>query len=306
MRYPKISIIVPAYKEEEVIGDTLNYLVKKIKYPNLEILVGIDTYEDKTFSIAKKFSKKYKKIRIDFSPKRRGISATENSLIKKAKGEIIVKNDADIRIGNPQRALFDLIKIYEDERVGGLSFRVVDSLESEKRKSLISRGEIFIQRLVYDWFIEKHPVIEGDSDLLLICNSFRKKLIPKIDPKIMADDIEFGYIILKKGYKLIVADIPYYPIGVPKDAKRLFLQKRRTTIALMRLAKKRKINFFKFYFSIFGYFLSNIFNYPIKDVIAYFYWGLIYSVSIISAYSSKHKKRTKIYVKYKREPKISA
>ncbi len=305
MKYPKISIIVPAYKEEETIGNALDYLVNKIKYPNFEILVAVDTCEDKTFEIAKKFAKKYKKIKIDFSPKRRGTSAAENDLIKKATGEIIVKNDADIRIGNPKKAFYDLVKIYEDERVGGLSFRVVDSLESEKKKSLISRGEIFIQRLVYDWYIEKNPVIEGDSDLLLICNSFRKKLIPKIDPNIMADDIEFGYVILKKGYKLVVADIPYYPIGVPKDAKRLFLQKRRTTVALMRLAKKRKINFFKFYFSIFGYFLSNVFKYSIKDIIASFYWGSIYFVSIISAYSSKHKKRTKIYVKYKREPKIS-
>jgi len=306
MKYPKISIIVPAYKEEETIGDALDYLINKIKYPNLEILVGVDTLEDKTLEIAKRFAKRYKKIKIDFSPKRRGTSAAENDLIEKATGEIIVKNDADIRIGNPKRALFDLIKIYEDPTVGGLTLRVVDSLESEKRKSLMSRGEIFIQRLVYDWFIEKHPIIDKNWNLLLICNSFRKKILPKINPNIMADDVEFGYAILNKGYKIVVADIPYYPIGLPKDAKRLFLQKRRSTIALLRISEKRKINFFKFYFLVFGYFLTNIYRYEFKDIIAFLYWCVIYSVSIIGAFAKRHEKRTKIYVKYKREPKISS
>lgn len=304
MKYPKISIIVPAYKEEETIEDSLNYLIKRIKYSNLEILVGIDTLDDRTFEIAKNFAKKYKKIKIDFSKKRRGTSAAENDLIKKATGDIIVKNDADIRIGRPEKALYEVAKIYEDPKVGGLTFRVYDSLESEKRKSMLSRGEIFIQRLVYDWLSEKHPVIEKGWDMPLICNSFRKSLIPKIDPRIMADDIEFGYILINKGYKLVVANIPYYPIGLPKDTRRLFIQKRRSTVALLRIAKKRKINYSKFYLHVFSYFLSKMYKYPLKDIAAFFYWCFIYSFSIFGAFAKKSDKRTKIYVKYKREPKL--
>ncbi|MBN2203321.1 MAG: glycosyltransferase [Candidatus Aenigmarchaeota archaeon] len=304
MKYPKISVIVPAYKEEETIGNALEYLVKKIKYPNLEIIIGIDTDEDKTHEIAKKYAKKYKRIKIDFSPKRRGTSAAENDLIKRATGDIIVKNDADIRLGNPSKVLFQVAKLYEDPKVGGLSFRVRDSLESEKRKSMISRGEIFVQRLVYDWFTQKHPVIEGKWDMPLICNSFRKKLIPKINPRIMADDIEFGYRIIEQGYKLLFPDIPYYPIGLPKDSSRLFLQKRRSTIALMRIAKRRKIKYGKFYSKVFLYFLSNIYKYSLKDIAAFFYWGMVYTVSIAAAHRKKSEKRTKIYVKYKREPKF--
>jgi len=169
---------------------------------------------------------------------------------------------------------------------------------------MLSRGEIFVQRLVYDWFFEKHPVIENGWDMPLICNSFRKSLIPGIDPRIMADDIEFGYAILDKGYKLVVANIPYYPIGLPKDTKRLFIQKRRTTIALMRIAKKRKIRYPKFYLHIIAYFLRNLSRYSLKDVAAFLYWGLVYSFSIVGAFAKRSEKRTKIYVKYKREPRI--
>lgn len=304
MKYPKISIIVLAYKEEETIEDALNYLVKRVKYPNLEILVGVDTLEDRTYEIVKKFAKKYKKIKMDFSKDRRGFTVALDSLIKKSTGDIIIKNDADIRIGNPSRALYDLVKIYEDEKVGGLSFRMVDSLESEKRKSLIARGEIFIERLVYDWFAERHPVISGDWDLLLICNSFRKKLIADLEPSVIADDIEFGYRLLKKGYKLVYPNIPYYPIGLAKDAKSLFFQKRRTAVALMRVSKKRKINFVKFYFLVFGHFMSNIYKYSLKDIIAFFYWCLIYAISLAGAYVRRDEECKKIWIKYKRNPRL--
>lgn len=297
--------MVLAYKEEETIEDALNYLVNRIKYPNLEILVGVDTLEDRTFEIVKKFTKKYKKIKVDFSTERRGFSVALDSLIKKATGEILIKNDADIRIGNPERALYDLVKIYEDKTIGGATFRVVDSLESEKSKSLTSRGEIFIQRLVYDWFIEKHPLIGKNWNLMLICNSFRKVLITGLNPNVIADDVEFGYAILNKGYKIAVANIPYYPIGLPKDAKRLFLQKRRTAVALLRVSKQRRINFIKFYFLIFGYFLSNIYKYSVKDIIAFFYWCSIYFISIIGAYGRRYEESKKLWIKYRREPRLS-
>jgi glycosyltransferase involved in cell wall biosynthesis len=297
--------MVLAYKEEETIEDALNYLVNRIKYPNLEILVGIDTLEDRTFEIVKRFTKKHKEIKVDFSPERRGFSVALDSLIKKATGEILIKNDADIRIGNPERALYDLMKIYEDEKVGGATFRMVDSLESEKNKSLISRGEIFIQRLVYDWFTERHPVIQGDWDLFLICNSFRKSLIHGLNQKVIADDVEFGYAILKKGYKLVFADIPYYPIGLAKDAKSLFFQKRRTAVALLRVSRERKINFVKYYFLIFSYFLTNIYKYSFKDVVAFFYWCLVYSASLIGAYGRINQDSRKLWIKFKRNPKLN-
>jgi len=304
MKYPKISIIIPAYKEEETIGDTLDYLIKKMKYPNLEILVGIDTLEDRTFEIAKKFAKKYRRIKIFLSKERRGFLVTMDFLIKRAAGEIIVKNDADIRIGNPSRALYELAKIYEDKSVGGATFRVIDSLESEKRKSLAARGEIFVERMVYDWYAERHPVIQGDWDLMILCNSFRKSLISGLGKHIVSDDMEFGHVILKKGYKIVVANIPYYPIGLAKDAKSLFLQKRRTAVALLNVSKLRGVKYAKYYLLILGHFLSNIYKYSLKDLIAFSYWCLIYSVSFIEAYKKRNRDIISLWIKYKREPRL--
>lgn len=305
MKYPKISIIIPAYKEEETIGDALNYLVNKIKYPNLEILVGVDTLDDKTFEIAEGYAKKHKKIRVFLSKKRKGFLVTMDFLIKKTKGEIIVKNDADIRIGNPERALYDLEKIYEDKSVGGATFRMVDSLESEKRKSLAARGEIFVERIVYDWFYDRHPVIEGDWELMILCNSFRKSLITGLGKSIVSDDMEFGHIILKKGYKLVVANIPYYPIGLAEDAKSLFLQKRRTAVALLNISRIRGVKYAKYYLMIFGHFITNIYKYSPKDLVAFCYWSMVYSVSFIEAYKKKKQDVISLWIKYKRNPKLS-
>lgn len=206
MRYPKISILVAAYKEEEVIENALNHLLNEVKYPNKEVLVAVDTKDDKTLDIVKRLAKKYKNLKYDFSSRRRGMAGALDSVLKKSTGEIIVKNDADIRFENPKTCLFKLVEYYKDPTVGGVGFLMVDSkLDSEKKKSLTSRGEIFIQRLVYTWFEKEHPVIEGSWNLPLICNSFRKKIIFEINHEVICDDAEYGYNVIENGYKLVFA-----------------------------------------------------------------------------------------------------
>jgi hypothetical protein len=76
-------------------------------------------------------------------------------------------------------------------------------------------------------------------------------------------------------------------------------------VALLRISKERKINYMKFYLLVFGYFLSNIYKYSLKDLVAFKYWATVYLISILGAFAKRHEKRTKIYVKYKREPRIS-
>ena len=59
-KHPKISLLVPACNEEAVIEDTLKELINEVKYPNKEIIVGVDDGNDRTLEIAKSFARKYK------------------------------------------------------------------------------------------------------------------------------------------------------------------------------------------------------------------------------------------------------
>jgi cellulose synthase/poly-beta-1,6-N-acetylglucosamine synthase-like glycosyltransferase len=308
MKLPNISLLVGAYKEEDVIGGTLKHLTEDVKYPDLEIIVGVDTHEDRTLDIAKSFAKKHKNIVIDYSPVRRGMQNAMNSMLKKARGEIVVKCDADFRYINPKRIFYKVAEYFSDPRVGGILFRTKFSkkfLDTEYKKNVAARAESFISILVTDWKDKVFPkYISGNFPYLAGCDAFRKKLVPKMDPNIFNDEIEFFYEVLSKNYKVVYAkDIEKYGAVTVPNTKALYLQKRRSAYGLIKVSKKRNVNLVLYYTSIFVYLLTNFYKYNIKDIIAMVYLSVIFATSNFDAWiKSKGKEisSTKIWVRYKR------
>src|SRR3989344_464119 len=90
----KISFLIAAHNEEKIIAKTLKNLIS-LPYKNYEVILGLDGCTDKTEEIVKSFEKKSKKIRHYNLNIREGKPAVINKIIKKAKGEIMIINDAD-------------------------------------------------------------------------------------------------------------------------------------------------------------------------------------------------------------------
>jgi glycosyltransferase involved in cell wall biosynthesis len=88
---PLLSVIIPAHNEERYISRPLSSL-KKQTYGNFEIIVIEDTCDDKTGIIARGYGAKVIQVKTKNLPKNRNIG------VKKARGEIIVFIDADVRI----------------------------------------------------------------------------------------------------------------------------------------------------------------------------------------------------------------
>ena len=84
-RIPSVSIIIPAYNEEETIGDTVK-AVKNMIYPKKkEIIIVDDGSKDRTYEIAKKI----KGIKV-LTKKNGGKATALNFGLKHVKGEIVV------------------------------------------------------------------------------------------------------------------------------------------------------------------------------------------------------------------------
>lgn len=303
----KLSVIMAAYLEEEVIGDTLFHWLDEIRYPDLEIIVAVDTEEDKTYEIVKQYAKKYSNLKVDFSPDRRGFAVAIDSALRKARGDIIVKGDADIRYVDPSECMFNIAKHFEDPTVGGITFKwkpYSPDIIAEKDKGWASRGEIFINELVSDWREDNVPVIKGEWKLPLVVNAYRRKIVPRLDTKVICDDAEYGYRILEKDYKIVfAADVIHYFVGVPGDAKRLFLQKRRGTVGWFKMSKARNIKIYRFYSKLIGYYLTHFYKYSLEECIALFYWCIVFVTVLIGAYSKRNVESKKIWIKYKRDVK---
>lgn len=112
---PFVSIIVPAWNEEEGIGPTIESL-RELDYPKdkFEILVVDDGSKDKTYERAKVYENDLVKI---FKKEENGGKFTAlNYGIEKARGEIVFSCDAD-KLRVSKNALIDMVQPFKDERV---------------------------------------------------------------------------------------------------------------------------------------------------------------------------------------------
>jgi poly-beta-1,6-N-acetyl-D-glucosamine synthase len=284
MKYPKISLIVPAYNEHEIIDSALRHMTQEIKYPNYEILLAVDG-DDNSIDIARRYARKYKNLKISYSKERRGIFLAENAAMKLATGTILIKFDCDARFLEPEKALYNIAKNFENPKVGALFFDCQHVPIEEKRRSITVRGEAFVMKLVSN-YMESLGTIKGKWDYFMVVNSIRSKIVDSLEVNSIVDDIQFAYATLEKGYEIkFTPDVKYYKIGNPPSPSELFKQKRRNYNFWLRVKEKNKnMNMYRFYWWVFKYFLKNIYKYSLtEEIIPFFYWGLVFSYAMINA-----------------------
>ena len=90
LHWPSISVVVCSYNGSRTIRDTLEGL-RRLEYPNFEVVVVNDGSKDNTESIAKEFG-----FRI-ITTENRGLSSARNTGMRAAKGEIVAYIDDDAR-----------------------------------------------------------------------------------------------------------------------------------------------------------------------------------------------------------------
>ena len=89
-----VSVIVPAFNAEKVLGDCLESLLKQ-SLQKMEIIVINDGSKDLTGEIAKKFAERDSRVRVIDKEQNEGLSAGRNSGMELARGEYIGFVDAD-------------------------------------------------------------------------------------------------------------------------------------------------------------------------------------------------------------------
>lgn len=130
-----ITIIIPTSvgREKELKELLVNLLVKlKIRY---EIIVAVDV-SIHSKKIVEALRRKYKNLKLIYSPIKRGRCRAKNEAAKVAKGKILVFLDDDVEILS--KNYFDrILEIFKDSNVGAASGREIKIGKESKLKKIV-------------------------------------------------------------------------------------------------------------------------------------------------------------------------
>ncbi len=223
-----ISMIIPTYNEELLIGKKLDNIFKLDYPPELIEVIIIDSSTDRTPDIIKEYQKKYNCINL-ITEKRQGLAAALNTAYAAARNEIVIKTDCDSMLEND--VLKKVASDFSDPEIGGVTGKQVVINESEVEvgyRSLQSKVQI-----AESW-IDSTIIFHGPF------SAYRKRLIKTIDPDSLADDSELAIKVRKQGYRTIIdPDIIFYEASQSAFFKRR-MQKDRRGRGLIRLLLRHK------------------------------------------------------------------
>ncbi len=230
-RFPKLTMILPAHNEGDVIATTLKYVLNA-DYPNKEIIVIDDGSTDNTYEVAKRFGKYGVKV---FRKQQGGKASAINFAIKKTTGEILMLLDAD---SFPSRnALKKMIGYFDDPNV----MAVVPTLRVWKPTNVLEK----LQEIEYVISSFTRKIIHMLNSLSVVPGApmIRKSFIDKYggyDENNMTEDFEMGLRIRAKGYNVVHSIDGIVYTVVPNTIKKLTRQRIRWEYGLIWNLNKYK------------------------------------------------------------------
>ncbi len=283
--YP-VSILIPAYNEQDSIEETTEAVLKS-NYKNIvEVIIINDGSSDKTLEIAKKLEKKFQNV-IVFDKKNSGKADSLNQALKIAKGEIIGVVDADSY--PDEYAISSMTGFFNDEKVGAVTTRILVRNQNNflRKMQAIEYKVIAFSRKLLD-FLDSIYVTPGPLAL------YRKSALEKIngfDAKNMTEDIEVTWHLVHEGYDVRMSFISKSTTVAPDTLGKWFKQRIRWNIGGYQTILKYLDSFFRkgmlgwfilpfFSISLFlGVFGLGIFFYRIFQEILSWYLSTKYSIA---------------------------
>ncbi len=270
-RFPRLSVIVPAYNEEQHIAATIRSLLGLV-YPKnkVEILVVDDGSKDNTYAIACTFRKQGVKV---FTKQNSGKGDTLNFGLRYATGELIACLDAD-SIVHPT-CLKRMVGFFNDARV----MAVTPSMKIYQPKGILLR----IQQIEYLVGVYLRKVFAYLGSIHVTpgpFSVFRKEFFDRYggyDVHNLTEDIEMAMRIQSKHFIIENSiDANVWTIG-PKTFRGLLRQRLRWYIGFLDNALKYKHMFANRQYGNLGmFFLPGVFVSTMLIIALFFY--IIYKV----------------------------
>lgn len=237
--FPPVTIIIPAYNEENGITRTLDSLVE-VDYPNKEVIVVDDGSTDRTYQIALRHKNKFQNKGITYSvfqKKNGGKSSAINYATRLSQNEIIVVIDADSVIN--RNAIKSLSKHFYDNDVvavggyiRGLDFNSNNVLQNCTTLELVNA--VNVTGRAYG-LLGSVMIVPG------ALGAFRKRTVIQrgmYDKDNITEDFDITVKILKSGGKVKFEEEALTYTEIPNNLKNLYNQRKRWNVGNIRTLTK--------------------------------------------------------------------
>jgi biofilm PGA synthesis N-glycosyltransferase PgaC len=247
-----ISVLVPAYNEENTIGDTIKHMFE-VDYGNIKEVIAInDGSKDGTRDILRRLEKEYKKLKV-LNKKNSGKADSLNRALEIARGELIAVVDAD---SYPDKSSFKkLVGFFDDPEVGAVTAACVP----RNRASFLEKLQV-IEYKVIAFTRKLLEYIDGIYVTTGTLSIYRRKALKGVggfDTKNITEDIEATWHVLHDGWKVRMCLDARVTTTTPNKVKPWFRQRRRWAVGGIQCLQKYKSSFLKK--GMLGYFIIPFF-----------------------------------------------
>ena len=235
--YPFVSIIVPAYNEEEVIEASLSSLLE-LRYPYYEIIAIDDGSTDGTYERMRKLEGNHYGVKVSvFRKENSGKAETLNYGIRRSRAPIIVAMDSDSRL-SPD-AIRYAVRHFRDPNMGAVAGNV----------KVINRNNIWtkLQALEY---IEGLNIVRKAQGFFRTVNVipgplgvFRRAAIESVggyDSDTFAEDFDITVKILSEGWKTQYEPLAIAYTEAPETLYEINKQRYRWSRGILQTLRKQK------------------------------------------------------------------
>ncbi len=223
--YPLVTILVPAYNEEQCIARTLYACITQT-YPNLEIIVIDDGSSDNTSQIVEEFQNKYAaylnkhKILLKLIRQtNQGKARAMNTGLESSRGEFVLTIDAD---SYPKYdALIKIMKYFVNDSIGAVAGNII----GVPRKKLLH----YLQYVEYEFGILFMKIAQSaTSDVTVTPGPFsiyRRTALKRFEEGTITEDFDTTIRILERGYRVVEGPDALCYTQLPQNCSELVKQR---------------------------------------------------------------------------------
>jgi len=232
---PAVSVLIPAYNEEDVIVDTVNSVLES-DYPRIEVIVVDDGSIDGTSELLHRHFGRNPAVRIVHQPNRGKPAALSLALAEAASG-IIVTIDADTSI--EPNAVTKLVRHFVNPRVGA----VAGNVKVGNRISWLTRWQALeyitsqnLEKRAFD-LLNCIPVVPGAlsawrAEAIQDCGGFTADTV--------AEDTDLTIALRRRGWKISYEEDAIGWTDAPETREALVRQRFRWTFGTLQAFWKHR------------------------------------------------------------------